>query len=252
LEQGYHFMNHAAHHLDWLKDVEAIAFDKDGTFIDFAGTWGGALNKVIAMLSPDADEGRRVAEMLGFDRASVTFDPHSSFVGGSQDVYGPAWAQILGLPYDAVFTRRIADAFDAHVFASLSLIDGAEGALRQISLLGLPLSVATNDAIRATLRQLDHLGLAGLFAFVAGYDSGHGAKPGGGMIRAFAQSRGLSPSRVLMVGDSINDALAADEAGAYMIGLRTGPEAHPDFEALCDLVLPSIRDLPAVLAGKSA
>jgi phosphoglycolate phosphatase len=235
-----------------LDSVDAIAFDKDGTFVDFVHTWGGALNRVIDELSPDATTAQSIAEMLGFDRKSVSFDPHSMFVGGSQDVYGPAWARLLGEAYDAAFTRRVADAFENNVFASLRLIEGADAALRSIAALGLPMAVVTNDAIRAADRQLKHLNLDAMFTFVAGYDSGYGPKPGGGMIRAFADLQGIAPERILVVGDSINDALAARDVGAAMVGLRTGPEAHPDFDGLCDIILPSIRDLPALLMRKAA
>ncbi len=242
-------MNQNFQAMEWIGEVKAVAFDKDGTFINFDKTWGGALAQVINEMSPDPALRERVAGMLGFDRAAVTFDPHSTFVGGSQDVYGPRWAALLGKPYDEAFIQSIADAFERHVFASLAMIEGAEDALRSVAGLGLPMSVATNDAIRATRRQLDHLELSPLFAFVAGYDSGHGAKPGGGMLRAFLDHIGVPAGSLLMVGDSINDALAAREVGARMIGLETGPEAHPEFEALCDVMLPSIRDLPALLAA---
>jgi phosphoglycolate phosphatase len=232
---------------EWMKDIRAIAFDKDGTFIDFAQTWGGALNLVIDELSPDAALGERIAALLGFDRRGVNFDPHSTFVGGSQDVYGPHWAKLLGVAHNDAFRQRIADSFETHVFSTLRMIEGAETALRRIAGLGLPMGVATNDAIRATERQLAHLRLAELFRFVAGYDSGYGPKPSGAMIAAFAREAGVAPGDVLMVGDSINDARAGRDAGARVVGLRTGPEAHPDFERLCDVVLPSLRDLPAFL-----
>jgi phosphoglycolate phosphatase len=250
-EFGKHFVNIDRMTMDWLKDVQAIALDKDGTFIDFSHSWGGALNRVIDQLSPEPELGQKVADMLGFDRAKIAFDPDSSFVGGSHDSYGPIWAGLLGVPYDKAFNARIADAFEEHVFESLRLIEGAEPALRSLGNLGLPLGVVTNDTIRATTRQLSYLELQDLFGFVAGYDSGHGPKPSGAMVRAFARSADVAPDRVMMVGDSINDALAARDAGARMVGVRTGPELHPDFEALCDIVLPSIRDLPVLLRQKT-
>jgi phosphoglycolate phosphatase len=238
--------------MDWHNGIDAIAFDKDGTFLDFTQTWGHALNRVIDDLSPDPAKGAEVAAMLGFDRKSVTFDPHSNFVGGSQHSYGPIWAAMIGLPHDGVFNEKLATSFERHVFSAIAMIDGAAEVLIDIKKSGKPIGVATNDTIRATERQLKHLQIDHLFHFVAGYDSGHGPKPGGGMIRAFAASTGVAPSRIAMVGDSINDALAAQDAGTLMIGVRTGPEAHPDFERLCHVVLPSIRELPALMARKAA
>jgi phosphoglycolate phosphatase len=237
--------------MDWQNGIDAIAFDKDGTFLDFTRTWGHALNRVIDDLSPDPVKGAEVAAMLGFDRQSVTFDPHSSFVGGSQYSYGPIWAAMIGMPHDDVFNETLAVSFERHVFSAIAMIEGAADVLTHLYQVGMPMGVATNDTIRATTRQLRHLQIDGLFRFVAGFDSGHGPKPGGGMIRAFADHIGVAPSRMAMVGDSINDALAAKDAGTLMIGVRTGPEAHPDFEMLCHVVLPSIRDLPALLHKNS-
>ncbi len=213
--------------MDWFKQAHGYVFDKDGTFIDFTATWGAALGQVIDDFAPSVGKAHELADMLGFDRASLTFDPHSLFVGGSQDVYGPLFARIVSEPFTQEFTDRMAASFDRHVFASLRMIEGAEDVLRHVRRLGTPMGVATNDAIHATRRQLSHLAIDGLFDFVAGYDSGHGPKPGGGMLRAFADAQGLAPDRLVMIGDSINDALAARDAGARMVGLRTGPEAHP-------------------------
>jgi phosphoglycolate phosphatase len=240
-------VNAGADVMEWLKHAAAFAFDKDGTFIDFTATWGAALNRVIDDFAADSATGQHLADMLGFDRERIVFDPHSLFVGGSQDVYGPRFAELLGEPFTDAFTQRMAESFDRHVFASLRMIDGARQTLETVRRFGLPMSVATNDSIHATRRQLSHLRIEHLFDFVAGYDSGHGAKPGGGMISAFALAKGIDPQRIVMVGDSINDALAARDAGTRIIGLRTGPEAHPDFEALCDVVLDSIGALPTLI-----
>jgi phosphoglycolate phosphatase len=236
----------------FLDGIAAIALDKDGTFVDFERTWAIALNHVIDDFDPGPDASARLAEMLGFDRAALRFDPHSAFVGGSQESYGAIWAGIVGLPHDAAFTERLSGGFERHVFASLTLIDGAAEALAALRATGKPLGVATNDGERPARRQLDHLGLSPLFDFLAGYDSGHGAKPGGGMIEAFARAVGVPATAIAMVGDSINDARAARAAGCRMIGVTTGPEAHPDFAALCDVLVPSIVEVAALFATADA
>ena len=51
---------------------------------------------------------------------------------------------------------------------------------------GLKLGVATNDSEVPAQAHLRAHGLTGLLDFIAGYDSGHGAKPGPGMCLAFA------------------------------------------------------------------
>ncbi len=61
---------------------------------------------------------------------------------------------------------------------------------------GLKLGVATNDSEAPARAHLDRHGLTGLLDFMAGYDSGHGAKPGPGMCLAFAAATGLDPAHV--------------------------------------------------------
>jgi phosphoglycolate phosphatase len=236
----------------WLKDIRAVLLDKDGTFVDFETTWGGALADVIAIVAAgDEAVAERLAEALAFDRATRRFAPHSAFVGGSQQVYGPLWARALGRPFDEYMALELVALFSRASAAHLAAISGAREAIAALAAAGYPLGVATNDAEASAHRQIAALGLEGRFRFVAGFNSGHGSKPGGGMISAFAHAVGCEPGAVAMVGDSINDALAAREAGARMVGVLTSPEEHADFERLCDVVLPSIADLPALLATAS-
>jgi phosphoglycolate phosphatase len=63
----------------------------------------------------------------------------------------------------------------------------------------------TNDAEAPAHAHLNRAGVADLFDFVAGCDSGHGAKPAPGQLLAFARRTGLAPERVVMVGDSLHD-----------------------------------------------
>ena len=89
------------------------------------------------------------------------------------------------------------------------------------------------------------------FDFIAGYDSGHGHKPGPGMLLAFAAATGLEPGEIVMIGDSVHDLGVGPAAGAALtIGVLTGPAAHEDLAPHADHVLDSIADLPALLAGR--
>jgi hypothetical protein len=99
--------------------------------------------------------------------------------------------------------------------------------------------VATN----ATPAELDaHLDAAGieLFDFVAGCDSGHGAKPGPGMCLAFAAHLGCAPGAVVMVGDSLHDLKAGRAAGMRTVGVLTGLARRDDLLPFADAVLPDI------------
>ena len=56
---------------------------------------------------------------------------------------------------------------------------------------GLKLGVATNDGEMPALQHLESVGIRDHFDFVAGYDSGHGFKPGPGQLLAFATHVGV-------------------------------------------------------------
>jgi len=65
------------------------------------------------------------------------------------------------------------------------------------------------------------LGLAQIVEFIAGYDSGFGAKPAAGPVLAFVRAIGVEAHEVAVVGDSIEDLVAARAAGAVAVGVRS-------------------------------
>lgn len=87
------------------------------------------------------------------------------------------------------------------------------------------------------------------FDFVAGYDSGYGAKPDPTMLLAFCNDSGIDASQTLMVGDSLFDLLAGCRAGMRTVGVLTGMAEAAELAPYADLVLADIGELPSVLYG---
>jgi phosphoglycolate phosphatase len=90
---------------------------------------------------------------------------------------------------------------------------------------------------------LSAVGVAGYFDFVAGYDSGHGAKPQAGQLLAFSAKVGVPSAQTAMVGDSTHDLSAARAAGMAAVGVLTGTASRADLSPLADVVLPDIGHL---------
>ena len=109
---------------------------------------------------------------------------------------------------------------------------------------GLTLGVATNDSEAPARAHLARAGVLDRFAFVAGYDSGHGAKPGPGMLEAFCRTTGLAPRACAMIGDSLHDLESGRAAGMATVGVLTGLAGRADLAPLADVVLPDIGALP--------
>ena len=104
----------------------------------------------------------------------------------------------------------------------------------------------SRQGIADTLRAFDVLEL---FDFLAGYDSGHGVKPGPGMVLAFCTQLGLAADSVVVVGDNRHDIEMGRNAGAGLcVGVLTGTGTREDLEPLADIVLDDIGALPGALA----
>ncbi|MGL4280729.1 MAG: HAD family hydrolase, partial [Albidovulum sp.] len=109
---------------------------------------------------------------------------------------------------------------------------------------GLKIGLVTNDAELPARLHLDRAQVAEYFDFIAGFDSGHGAKPDPGPLLAFARAEGLDPARVVMVGDSRHDLQSGRAAGMSVVAVLTGVAGRADLAPYADAVLPDIGHLP--------
>jgi phosphoglycolate phosphatase len=114
--------------------------------------------------------------------------------------------------------------------------------------LGLKLGVASSDNEQSIRQTAGRFGFADHLDFVAGYDSGHGVKPGRGMIDGFCAAVGLTPSQIAMVGDNNHDMHMGHAAGAGVkVAVLTGTGSRETLSASADLCLDDITALEAFL-----
>ncbi len=226
---------------------QAILFDKDGTLFDFHATWGEWTQGFLSRVSRgDTARARALGAAIGYDCDSARFTPDSIVVAGTNEEI----AHELGRHMSAAEAGELLARFDA---ATLSVSPVAAvpllpllGGFRQ---RGLVLGVATNDSEASARAHLERAGVAGLFDFIAGHDSGHGGKPDPGMLLAFVRETGVAPARTVMVGDSRHDLLAGRAAGMTPVAVLTGPAAEAELAPLAEAVLPDIGHLPDWLAA---
>ena len=99
------------------------------------------------------------------------------------------------------------------------------GLFRALEALGQGriLGVVTNDSQKhRRARILQHMTITHHFDFIAGYDSGFGAKPAPGQLLGFCKATGAQAQATAMVGDSRHDLEAGRAAGMVTIGVLTG------------------------------
>ncbi len=235
-----------------MTDIKGILFDKDGTLIDFTATWREAVEQIADKLADgDRDLTLILCDAVGYDARTRVFLPGSPVVAGSVDMVAELMASILP-KWSAAEIEKLANRtaleMGADDLAPAPRLVETVKALRE---MGLSLGVATHDAEATAHANLAALGVTEHFDFVAGYDSGHGHKPGPGMPNAFAAAIGAAPGQVVMVGDSVHDLGAGRAAGcALSVGVLTGPATEAELASECDIVLPSIAELTDVIARR--
>lgn len=231
-----------------------VLFDKDGTLFDFRETWGRFTEDMLDRLAPDREGRSGMARAVGYEPESRTFVGGSPVVAGTNADLAAVWSAFrpdLGtgaierMLDEAVLAASMDPSFAFPAVADLPAL------LARLRGMGYRLGVATHDTEGAARAQLDAAGVAGAFDFIAGYDSGHGLKPGPGMPHAFARRTGLAPAQIVMVGDSRHDLEAGRSAGVAMaIGVLTGPATRAELAPFADHVLESIAELPALLEAR--
>ncbi|NNU81422.1 HAD family hydrolase [Halovulum dunhuangense] len=232
-----------------MASIQAIIFDKDGTLFDFKATWGAWTGRFIRDIAGPHDRVEQLAAAVRFDLEADQHLPDSPFIAGTVDDWVELVIEVLPELGPDELRAIVRETTGTAVQVPVAPLDPLMAGLRQ---RGLRLGVATNDGIGPVTHHLHEAGIAHHFDFVAGYDSGHGAKPGPGMLLAFAEATGIDPAATVMVGDSRHDLEAGRAAGMRRLAVLTGHATAPELSPHAEAVLPSIAALPGWLDGLGA
>lgn len=229
--------------------IRGLLFDKDGTLFDFRLTWGRWCAGFIRDLAKgDESAAEALSGKLGYDLVREEFAPTSPVIAGTMDVVVHA--------IKSCFPELSREAIRAHVLASTSEVPQVEAVplpalMARLKGDGHTLGIATNDAEQAARHHLDSSGILEDFSFIAGYDSGFGAKPDPGMLLAFCDHSNFEPADCVMIGDSTHDLLSGRAAGMRTVGVLTGLAEAEELADLADVILPSIGALPGWIEGEN-
>jgi phosphoglycolate phosphatase len=148
--------------------------------------------------------------------------------------------------YIAIYQKR-AD----QVMTDLTvMLDGAAGAIHALHDAGYALAIVSQKLRYRLEEVLLREGLLDAFAAVLGDGDVPEFKPDPRGLLLAIQRVGSTPERSVYVGDTPIDAETARRAGVAFIAVLTGPSPQDESGAYQPLaVLPSVRELPAFLAG---
>ncbi|MCO4847078.1 MAG: HAD family hydrolase [Yoonia sp.] len=227
--------------------IKGIIFDKDGTLFDFNATWGAWTRGMIASeVGGDPARIAAMADLLGYDLDAGVFLPSSIVIAETVSIVADA---MLGLLPDVTKPELIGRMKDATKHVPQVEPTPLRPVLEALRDMGLTLGVATNDAEEPAHANLAHV--RDMFDFIAGFDSGFGGKPAPGQLLGFCAQTGLDPAACIMVGDSLHDLDAGRAAGMMCVGVLTGPADRAELAPRADVVLGTIAELPAWVAGQN-
>lgn len=227
--------------------LQAFIFDKDGTLFDFTASWGAWVGQIVPLVAPDVHRQAAIYAALEFDPLTRRFAKSSIVIAGTTpEIADRLHPHTPDLTIAALNALLSAQAALAPMVPAVDLPD-VLGGLRA---RGLRLGLATNDTEIPARAHLARAGVAQMFDFIAGCDSGYGGKPAPGQLLAFAQQMGINPADIAMVGDSLHDLHAAKSAGMVAIGVLTGVAAADDLAPAADIILPDIGHIAAWMLRK--
>lgn len=229
--------------------IRGILFDKDGTLLDYWKTWV-PINRTIAMFAAGGDA-RLAAELLragGHDPETDRVISGTVLAAGSHDEIADVFASVLKERTPRDLATHVERLFREGGAKHSVLIDGVTDVLHRLKARGVRMGVATNDSIGGLEASLAPHGLLGDFMFLAGCDSGYGAKPEPGMALAFCAAAGLEPQAVAIVGDAVHDLEMGRRAGLGLkVGVTTGTSSRAELEPHADVVLEGLGELLGLL-----
>jgi phosphoglycolate phosphatase len=229
--------------------IDGVVFDKDGTLFDFRQSWGVWAVRLLEQLATDQAHAAALAAAIGYYPEQQDFHPDSPVIAATaEDIAEVLLPHLAGYSQSSLISRINALAQDAVMAPAVPLRPVLQGLRNK----GLKIGLATNDTEAPARAHLSAHGVLDLFDFVAGYDSGHGPKPGPGMCLAFARQTGIDPARAVMVGDSCHDLIAGRAAGMRCVAVLTGIAKADELQPHADVVLPNIGALAAWIDGITA
>ena len=199
-------------------NLQAVMIDLDGTMVDTIGDFEVALNRALADLQVPTANRLLIERSIG---------------KGSEHLIRSVLKHQLALPEMAGNTREVEQLFMPvweryeHHYLSINgefsnVFPGVMEGLEQIKALGLPMACLTNKPVSFTLPLIQDKGLAPYFTKVFGGDSFERKKPDPLPLLKTCEALQSLPAQTLMVGDSSNDAQAADAAGCPVVLMTYG------------------------------
>jgi phosphoglycolate phosphatase len=198
--------------------VDLLLFDLDGTLADTKEDLATAVNLTLRDFGVPEQPRERIFSFVG--------DGVRPLLARAFENRGPGvFDEAL-----AVFRRHYLD----HLLDATRFYPGVEAVLAHFA--DKKKGVVTNKPIEYTLKLIEGLGARERFDVILGGNSTPHLKPHPAMVVAALDAVGVVPDRAVLIGDNVNDIVAARAAGVRSVAVGYGlgnpsvlRAANPDF-----------------------
>jgi phosphoglycolate phosphatase len=136
--------------------------------------------------------------------------------------------------------------YELHMLDTTQLMPGVRAMLERYA--DRALVVVTNKRQHISEHILEGLGVRNNFRMVVGGDTLPVRKPDPGPLHHVLATLGVRPAQAVMIGDGVNDVLAARSAGVTMVAVLGGVTSQDDLAALGpDHLIGGLDRLPEVI-----
>jgi len=187
----------------FLKDVEAILFDFEGTLVDLQWNLQGAVKETLEML-----------KTLRFPIQRLQGMKYSTLM-----LEAVRMAQEIGQSAGRVREKigAIYDRFDEDALKRWTLREGSEDFLSALKTKGIKIGLVSNVGRKALDKAILKLDLHPFFNVVVSRNDVQSMKPSGEGLRLALSRLRVTSDEALYVGDSLDDIQAAKAAGVKVI-----------------------------------
>jgi len=219
------------------RGIAAVMIDLDGTLLDTVPDLAAAAERMLVALGLRVCTQEDIRSFVGKGIPNLVARCLAARAGAAR---APALqAEALALYYD----------FYAEESGRRSAVyPGVLDGLAQFRAMQLRLACVTNKAARFTVPLLEQKGLAPWFDLVVSGDTLPRKKPDPMQLAHVCAEFGLAPAQVLLIGDSVNDALAARAAGCPVVCVSYGYNEGGDVHDLdCDAIVGALSEAADIL-----
>jgi phosphoglycolate phosphatase len=231
--------------------AQAIIFDKDGTLIDFDAMWGGWVIYLAEQLH--LVSGLNVREplclALGYDDEHKKVLAHGKLAATPMHLLYRLTVDVMqSLGLNATEAERIVEQawrIPDPVISAKQFTD-TRALFWQLHSNGIKIGIATTDDRAPTQSMIEAFDIEAYISTMVCSDDGIKAKPAADMVLTICERLNISPSKVMVVGDTTADLKMARAAGAgLVVGVLSGVSSARDLVEYADVLIDSVDDLHA-------